>query len=178
LRPVLRLLNRQSRRRLDLRRLRRLALWVLQSQLGAGRIELCFHFVDAAEITRWNETYLRHRGPTDVITFDHQELVDAEPVLPAAPPALTSPKTGPHPAPDGCSPFHGEIFTSIDAAVSQAKRYRVSWQRELARYVIHGLLHLAGYDDLRAPARRLMKVQEDRLLRRAMKRLTRARLGA
>ncbi len=65
---------------------------------------------------------------------------------------------------DAMATFHGEIFISLDAAVSQAKRFRVTWQCELARYAIHGLLHLAGYDDLDRARRRTMKRAEDRLL--------------
>jgi probable rRNA maturation factor len=61
--------------------------------------------------------------------------------------------------------LQGEIYISMDAAVAQARQFRTTWQAELVRYVIHGLLHLAGHDDQRAPARRRMKREEDRLLR-------------
>ena len=61
--------------------------------------------------------------------------------------------------------LHGELFVSIDDAVAQARRFGTSWQAELVRYVVHGLLHLQGHDD-RAPAvRRKMKRVEDRLVR-------------
>ena len=51
----------------------------------------------------------------------------------------------------------------------QAARFRTTWPDELARYLIHGLLHLRGYTDTRPAARRRMKLAEDRLLR-AMRR--------
>jgi probable rRNA maturation factor len=53
----------------------------------------------------------------------------------------------------------------VDEAIAQARKYRCPWQSELARYVIHGALHLRGYDDKRAPSRSRMKREEERLLR-------------
>src|SRR2546427_238130 len=61
--------------------------------------------------------------------------------------------------------LHGEIFICIDEVISQAGKFRTSWQKELVRYLIHGVLHLCGYNDRRASARRRMKSEEDRLLR-------------
>lgn len=42
---------------------------------------------------------------------------------------------------------HGEIHISVETAQQQALEYGNSWQRELMLYIIHGLLHLAGYED-------------------------------
>ena len=53
----------------------------------------------------------------------------------------------------------------VDVAVEQARRFRVTWQAELARYVIHGILHLQGHDDQNAAGRRRMKREEGRLLK-------------
>ena len=61
--------------------------------------------------------------------------------------------------------LHGEIFVCLDEAMSQARRFRTTWQRELVRYVVHGVLHLLGYDDLNNRARRRMKAAEDTLVR-------------
>ena len=61
--------------------------------------------------------------------------------------------------------LHGEIFVCVDEAVSQARRFRTTWQRELVRYVVHGVLHLLGYEDLHSRTRRKMKVAEDTLVR-------------
>jgi rRNA maturation RNase YbeY len=58
----------------------------------------------------------------------------------------------------------GEIFICPDEALIQARRFRTSWQSELARYLIHGVLHLRGFDDRRPADRRRMKREEDRLL--------------
>ena len=50
-------------------------------------------------------------------------------------------------------------------AVDQARQFRTKWESELVRYLIHGVLHLCGYDDQRPADRRRMKREEDRLLK-------------
>ncbi len=62
--------------------------------------------------------------------------------------------------------LHGEIFICVDEAIAQARKYAPRWQSEIVRYVIHGILHLLGHDDSRPAARRRMKREENRLLRR------------
>ncbi len=61
---------------------------------------------------------------------------------------------------------HGELIISVARAVAQARQYRTTPSRELALYVIHGILHLQGYDDLTPGKRRQMRAAERRLLRR------------
>jgi probable rRNA maturation factor len=64
---------------------------------------------------------------------------------------------------------HGEIFISAELAREQARRFGNSLTRELRLYVVHGLLHLHGFDDrTRARARRMQQTQEQ-VLRRAFK---------
>jgi probable rRNA maturation factor len=112
----------------------------LRDLLRIETFELGLYLVGAEEMTWLNETFLRHAGTTDVITFDYG---------------------APGPA-DGA---FGEIFVCLDEAVRQARRFRTTWRRELTRYVVHGVLHLRGYNDHRANDRRAMKRVEDRLLR-------------
>ena len=45
--------------------------------------------------------------------------------------------------------LHGEIFICVDEAVLQARKFRTSWQSEIVRYLVHGVLHLLGHDDSR-----------------------------
>jgi rRNA maturation RNase YbeY len=54
----------------------------------------------------------------------------------------------------------------VDDAIQQAKEFQTSWQAEVVRYAIHGVLHLLGYDDLKPHLRREMKREENRLVRR------------
>ena len=60
---------------------------------------------------------------------------------------------------------HGELIISVAHAIAQARHYRTTPSRELALYVIHGILHLQGYDDLTPGKRRQMRAAERRLLR-------------
>lgn len=56
---------------------------------------------------------------------------------------------------------HGEIFISVQMAQRNARLYQNSLMRELQLYIVHGLLHLRGFDDAeRADARRMSSLQE------------------
>ncbi len=170
-RSVLAFRNRQRVRSIDLDLLRKTAHWLLREGLGTRHFELCVHLVGAVEITRLNETYLGHAGPTDVISFDQTALGTGEPE-----PIQPGRRSAKHVCPP-TEALHGEIFVSLDAAVGQARRFRTSWQSELVRYLVHGLLHLAGHDDLKPGPRRCMKRAEDRLLRLAATRFPIRRLA-
>jgi probable rRNA maturation factor len=67
----------------------------------------------------------------------------------------------------------GDLVISIDRLLDQAKRYRVSVGRELARLVIHGTLHLAGHDHHRVAERRDMRRSERRALTSAAREVKR-----
>jgi rRNA maturation RNase YbeY len=93
-------------------------------------------FVDNRYCARINWRYLRHRGGTDVLSFPLEEQG----------------------APDG------EIYVNLDRARDQATAYGVTEADEITRLVVHGMLHLMGYDDLSAQTRRRMKGREDAYL--------------
>ena len=59
-----------------------------------------------------------------------------------------------------------ELIISVDHAIAHARQYRTTPARELALYVIHGILHLHGYDDRTPAQRRRMRAAERRLLAR------------
>ena len=139
--------SRQRARKIDLALLRRITEEVLRG-LHDGPGEIAIHLVDAKRMASINEQFLQHEGSTDVITFDYAEYEKDE---------------------TKGSTLSGEIFISVPDAVEQAEEFGTSWQSEVARYVIHGLLHLKGYDDLEPSARRLMKREETRWVRRITK---------
>jgi probable rRNA maturation factor len=58
----------------------------------------------------------------------------------------------------------GDLVISMDRVHAQARRYRVSRGRELARLAVHGALHLAGLDHQRPVERRAMRLRENRAL--------------
>ena len=56
---------------------------------------------------------------------------------------------------------HGEIFVSTETARANARRFRTTTEAEIRLYIVHGLLHLAGFDDTSPSAAQLMaKTQE------------------
>ena len=157
--------NRQRQCRLNLRFLRHLTLVVLENHFQIPRVELAVHFVSESAMARMNQAYLAHQGPTDVLTFDHHQLCASFPT-PALAPFHSNPTRI---TPRGSPPLrslHGEIFICPAVARLQARQYRVPWQSEIVRYLLHGLLHLLGYDDTTPAARRAMKIRETGLLRK------------
>ena len=149
--------NRQRTRAIDLRQLRQIVTALLAELLEIKSAELGVTLVAAPEMIRLNETFLQHEGSTDVITFDHGEA------------GTRNSKFG--------TPIHGEIFVCVDEAILQARRFRTSWQSEVVRYVVHGILHLLGYDDHRVADFRKMKREENRLLRLVAARFALSRLA-
>ena len=153
--------DRQQRRRIDLRLLRRITSALLTDLLQPRRFEIGVHLVGSDEMTRLNERFLKHAGSTDVITFDYSD--DSEKLSDHSSFRSRTGKRG-GTALEADWLLRGEIFISIDDSVAHARRFHTSWQAELVRYIIHGLLHLLGYDDAAPSARSGMKRQEDRLL--------------
>jgi probable rRNA maturation factor len=66
---------------------------------------------------------------------------------------------------------HGEIVTSAETAAAYAAQYGHSIDRELGLYIIHGLLHLNGYDDLTRSDAALMRRTQQRILQACLARL-------
>lgn len=138
------ILNRQRTKRVNTRRLMQVALALL-AELKIETAELGVRLVGAKEMARVNWQFLRHEGSTDVITFDHSEP-DSD-------------------VRDAKLALRGELFVCVDDAIEQAHEFETTWQSEVVRYVVHGVLHLGGYDDLKPAARRRMKREENRLVR-------------
>jgi probable rRNA maturation factor len=149
---VLHLANRQKTRLVDRRLLRRIARCLLEELLRRDSYEIAVHLIGATEMARLNQVYLRHQGSTDVLTFNHQEGAAAE-------------------------SLYGEIFISVDDALVHARRFDVSWQAEIARYLAHGLLHLEGFDDTAPGPRREMKRRENKLLKELSRRFDLGKVG-
>jgi probable rRNA maturation factor len=129
--------NRQSLQRINLPLFRQIARGLVTDLLPTSAYELGVYLVSSTEMADLNETFLNHSGSTDVITFAY---TNNEQML------------------------SGEIFISIEDAIAQAREFATNWPSEIVRYLIHGVLHLKGYNDLSPGERRVMKRRENRLL--------------
>lgn len=158
---ILSLRNRQRLRKVNTSLLRKIVHDVL-GRLQVSDFELAIHLVESVEMARVNWTYLKHEGSTDVITFDYSGEDCRMPALSVSRKQASGSRI------EGQQPpvrLHGEIFICVADALKQAREFRTSWESELVRYAIHGLLHLCGYDDLKPALRRVMKREENRLLK-------------
>ena len=156
--------NRQQARRINSRFLKKIAKALL-ADLEIEEAELGVNLVAAREMTLINETFLQHEGSTDVISFDYTDDGRACGPLPAGGATIGKKPLKQRMGRRGnCPALHGEFFICVDEAVAQAKYFQTSWQSEIVRYLIHGVLHLLGHDDHLAAARRSMKHEENRLL--------------
>ena len=100
---------------------------------GARSLTLGISFLSDKQIRQLNKKYLMRNRPTDVLSFDY---------------------TGQEAA---------DIAISLDTAKRNAKIYRTSYKDELILYLIHGFLHLAGYDDTSPWAKRRMFSKQETL---------------
>jgi len=128
--------NRQKTLPIDRRAMRRVIREILRDA-GAVEARVGVAVVDDPAIAALHEEYLGDPEPTDVLSF----------LLEQSPRAL-----------------EGEIVVSADTAKSSAARYRHSAGRELLLYVIHGALHLVGYDDATPSDRKTMRKLERKYL--------------
>ncbi|MFQ5341792.1 MAG: rRNA maturation RNase YbeY [Anaerolineae bacterium] len=108
---------------------------------------LAVTITDDTTIQTLNRDYLGIDAPTDVLAFSQVEGA-----------ALPAPAAGPR--------YLGDVIVSYERAVAQAAEYGEPVERELGRLVIHGTLHLLGYDDQHAAERdRMWNVQESIVFR-------------
>lgn len=70
---------------------------------------------------------------------------------------------------------HGEIFISVDTAKANARRFKSSTNGELKLYIVHGLLHLLGFDDTTPAAARRMETVQQRIFSKAERESGKAR---
>ena len=115
--------NRQKKYKVDLKRLRR-SLNCLLKQLNCPESEVSVLLLDDKGIQEINRTYLDRDRPTNVISF---AMNDGE--FSAVNPHLL-----------------GDIIISVETALRDAKQEEINFMDELEFLLIHGLLHLLGYD--------------------------------
>ncbi len=96
--------------------------------------EIVLNFGNDRDIKRINTRFLGHNHNTDIITFPYN---------------------------DNKKKIEGEIFISLDTVKKNGVVYRSGFKRELKRVIIHGCLHLAGYNDTTIRQKELIRQKED-----------------
>lgn len=109
----------------------------LKSDFKFSLKSLEFVFVNETTIHKINKDYLKHNYPTDIITFAYS-------------------------GPD--EPIEAEIYICAEVAKINAGKYKVSLNQEIYRLIIHGILHIMGFDDKTAYKKKKMKQKENELL--------------
>lgn len=118
---------------------RAISAWVkgVAAVYGKRVGEVAYVFCDDEEILRVNREFLQHDYYTDIITFDYSED-----------------KT-----------ISGDLFISLDTVKSNAQLFNKSYDEELHRVVIHGILHLCGVNDKGPGEREIMEKAENEALK-------------
>ncbi len=109
--------------------------WIKQTATFYGKKvgEISYIFCSDERILEVNRQFLQHDYYTDVITFDYTEN----------------------------DLLSGDIFISLDTVKSNAEQFSQSYEKELHRIIIHGILHLCGQKDKEPEARRVMTEKEN-----------------
>lgn len=112
--------------------------WIRAVAEGYGKKvgEVAYIFVNDERILEVNRQYLQHDYYTDIITFDDCK----EDVI------------------------NGDLFISLDTVRSNAELVGASYEQELRRVIIHGILHLCGIDDKGPGEREIMEEAENKAL--------------
>lgn len=117
-----------------------LAEWIEATASSEGKAVSAVNFIFCSDdyLYQMNMDYLQHDTYTDVITFPYSSPED--------------------------SYIEGDIFISVERTAENAKKFGVSPQSELNRVMIHGVLHLIGYDDKTTAKKKIMTAKEDEYL--------------
>lgn len=110
---------------------------------NTGRLN--YILCDDSQILEVNRKHLNHDYYTDIITFDYSIL-----------PKYNTDETLMRPG-----RIAGDIFISVDTVASNADLYGASYDRELLRVIIHGVLHLCGINDKGPGEREIMEAHEN-----------------
>ena len=109
--------------------------WIKQVVLLENKLEgdISFVFCSDVYLLDVNRKYLNHDYFTDIITFDYV----------------------------AGNVISGDIFISVDRVLENSNQFNSSFDRELKRVMVHGILHLVGYKDKTAEEKMLMTEKED-----------------
>ena len=132
--------------------LQRIVEQVLIAQGVSPKVEFGLVIATQGRVQQLNKSYLGRDRPTDVIAFS---------MLPG--PSAGGDLTPFVPPPDGVLHL-GEVIISYPQAVLQAEEHQHAIKKEIAILVIHGVLHLLGYEDEKPELKRQMVAREEEIL--------------
>lgn len=142
----------QEEKTIDIPKLRQVALRILQ-KLGCQKsCELSIALVDDQEIRRLNREYRGIDRSTDVLSFAQQEQGDSEPIQL-------------HAEDESFPRILGDVILSVETTQKQAEEHGSPFEKELYFLLIHGILHLLGYDHHTDHDARRMKRLEQEILK-------------
>ena len=124
----------------------KLKSWIAKTIEGKRKKtgDISFVFCSDAFLLEMNKEYLNHDTYTDIITFDYSQSEENQ-----------------FPLKKGARGISGDIFISIDRVKENANKFSKTFEDELHRVIIHGVLHLLGYKDKTKIAKAEMTKQED-----------------
>ncbi|SKC19256.1 rRNA maturation RNase YbeY [Dyadobacter psychrophilus] len=113
--------------------------WIKNTSISEGYeiADLNYIFCDDEYLLEINKQYLDHDYFTDIITFDNSEEDNV---------------------------IEGDIYISVDRVKENAATFHADFETEMRRVLIHGLLHLMGYDDTDEKLKAAMRAKEDQYL--------------
>ncbi|MCL6446902.1 MAG: rRNA maturation RNase YbeY [Armatimonadetes bacterium] len=117
---------------------------VLAAEGVAKEAEVSVVFVDDEYIRRLNRQYRGVDSPTDVLSF---AMLEGEPLAGKEEELIL-----------------GDVVVSLPAAQRQSAEYGHSLEREVAYLIVHGMLHLLGYDHQTAEQKQVMRAREEAVL--------------
>lgn len=119
--------------------------WIKEVAASYGKKvgSIAYIFCNDEKILEVNKQYLQHDYYTDIITFDYCE--DEE--------IMGNKNT-----------ISGDLFISLDTVRSNAEQQGTSYEEELHRVIIHGILHLVGINDKGPGEREIMEAEENKAL--------------
>lgn len=122
----------------ELRQEKSIRNWLLSTIESENKTlgEIGFVFCDDAFLLNLNQEYLQHDTFTDIISFDYSFG----------------------------NTLQGEIYISTERVKENAKKYDNSFENELRRVMVHGVLHLCGYKDKTTEEKEKMRQKEDKKL--------------
>lgn len=119
-----------------LRHKKKIRKWIVSILMSEKYVpeNITFIFCSDAYLHKKNVKYLQHDTLTDIITFDNSASKEE---------------------------ISGDIFISIHRVKDNTRSFNINFKHELHRVMIHGILHLMGYDDKTAKEKELMRAKED-----------------